>query len=272
MNWIPAISTTVLLALVLWLFRNLIITRLTKSVSHEYDKKIENLKATLRQSEEAFKAELKTKESQIDALRSGALSGIVNKQAALYQRQILAVEQIWSSIVSLAPARYISGMVALIKFDVAVKEAANNPRFREMFAIMGGGFDLEKLRTIEASKSRPFISPLAWAYYSAYEAIVFHAVLKLKVLQSGLDKDFCDTEAITKLVKVALPHQTEYIEKFGPSGFHYLLENLESILLIELGNILRGEKSDKESIERAALIVRESENLMETNAAMKRNE
>lgn len=73
MDWIPAISTTSLLAIVLWLGRNLIITRLTNSVRHEYDQKIETLKASLKKSEESFKAELQAKASQIDALRSGAL-------------------------------------------------------------------------------------------------------------------------------------------------------------------------------------------------------
>lgn len=196
MDWIPALSTTALLALVLWLLRNLVITRLTNSVSHEYDKKIENLKTALRESEEAFKSELKAKESQIDALRSGALSGVVTKQTALYQRQILAVEQIWGAIISLAGAKGISKMMAVIKFDVAATEAANNPRFREMFAKMGGAFDMEKLRTNEASKSRPFISALAWAYYSAYEAIIVHAVIKWKTLEFGLDKDLAPRENV----------------------------------------------------------------------------
>jgi len=178
MVWIPAVTTTALLALALWLFRNLIITRLTESVSYEYDKKIESLRTTLRQSEEAFRSELRAKESQIDALRTGALSGIINKHAALYHRQILAVEHIWDAIVSLAPVKGISGMMAVDKFDVAAKEVAKNPRFREVFAIIDGAFDMNKVRFIEASKSRPFISSLAWAFYAAYEAIVFNAVLK----------------------------------------------------------------------------------------------
>jgi hypothetical protein len=268
MDWIPAISTTVLLALVLWLLRNLIITRLTKSVSHEYDKKIENLKTTLRQSEEAFRAELRAKEAQIDALRTGALSGIINKQAALYQRQIVAVEQIWDAVISLAPAKNVSATMAIVKFDAAAKEAAKDPRFREMFAMMGTTFGMNDLRANEASKSRPFLSQLAWAYYSAYQAIVVHAVIKLKALQSGLEKDYADVEAIKRLVKVALPHQTDFIEKFGPSAFHYLLEELEFSLLTELNNILRGEKSDSESVERAASIIKEAERLMQTNESI----
>ncbi len=273
MDWIPALSTTSLLAIALWLFRNIISTRLTNAVRHEYDKKIENLRTTLRESEESFKAELRAKESQIDALRSGALSGIVNRQAAFYERQIVAVEQLWGAVISLGPAKAVSIWMAQIKFDVAAKEAAKNPRFREMFNMLGGGVDLKSFQTREAFKTRPFISPLSWALYSAYEAIVFHAVLKLHMLKSGLDMgDVLNFDEVTKLVKVALPHHTEYIEKYGHSAFHYLLDELESSLLLELGNILKGVQSDKESIERAALILKESERLMEANASLQKRE
>ncbi len=55
-------------------FRSLISTRLTKSVQHEFDEKLETLKTTLRKSEESFKADLRFKEIQIEALRGGAMT------------------------------------------------------------------------------------------------------------------------------------------------------------------------------------------------------
>ena len=63
--WIPAGATTGSFAVILWLCRSLISTRLTKSVENEFNRKLENVKA-----------ELRTKEAQIDALRSGAMSGL----------------------------------------------------------------------------------------------------------------------------------------------------------------------------------------------------
>jgi hypothetical protein len=143
---------------------------------------------------------------------------------------------------------------------------------REMFKMIDNGLDMKNLGYAESSRSRPFVSPLAWAYYSAYQAIVIHAVLKLKAIQTGIEKDFADIENITKLVKVALPHQTEYIDKYGPSVFHYLLDELESKLLAELSNLLGGEKNDKETVERAAEIVREAERLMSENSSIKTTE
>jgi len=57
MDWIPAISTTTLLAGALWLARNLISTRLTNSVRHEYDEKLANLNADLTKKQETLKAD-----------------------------------------------------------------------------------------------------------------------------------------------------------------------------------------------------------------------
>ncbi len=265
MSWIPALSTTTLLALALWLSRNLISTRLTNSVRHEYDTKIESLKTELRQNEESFKADLRAKESQIEALRSGALSGISNRQSAIFQRQLEAIEQLWNVVVLLGPAKAISGTMAVIKFETAVKEAAKNPKAREMFAMVSD-IDMKTLPTSQALKTRPFVSPLVWAYYSAYEAIVTHAVLLMHMLKNGIDMvEVIDSKHVTKLVKLALPHHVEYIEKYGPSAFHNLLEELESNLLAAFKLMFKGEELDKETVDKAANIIKQAEILMESN-------
>ena len=86
--WLPALTTTGLLAAALWLGRELISNRLTKSVQHDFDKKIESVRADLRASEERFKAELREKEAEIAALRSGALSVLASRHAALDKRRL----------------------------------------------------------------------------------------------------------------------------------------------------------------------------------------
>ena len=272
-NWLPAISTTLLMAIALWLLRKIISTRLTNSVRHEYDKKIENLRTKIRKSEDSFKAELRTKESQIEALRSGALTNVVNRQVVLYERQIVAVEQLWDAIIELAPAKAVSATMASIKFEVAAKEAAENSKVRELFNMIGGDFKLENFKSPDASKTRPFVSALSWAYYSAYESIVLHAALKHHMLKSGIDKvEVLNAEHIEKLVNVALPHRSDYIAKYGQNVFHYLLDELELNLIAELGNILRGDQADKESVEKAAKILKEADRLRVTTFSLDKTE
>ncbi len=260
-DWIPAASTTTVLAIALWLSKNLIITRLINSVRHEYDKKIENIKTTLRLNEELFKNELRIKESEIQALRSGALSGIVNRQTVLYERQIIAIEQTWNAIISLQQAKGISETMSVFNYQVSMKEAQKNPDFRKIFEAIDSNFDLNNLKNNEAEVARPFITPLAWSLYLAYKTIVMHAVAKVKMLKDGIDMDIFDNKSIASLVKAALPHRAEYIERNSSKTLHHLLEELECSLLTEFRKILGGEQSDRESVERAAEIIREVDNL-----------
>ncbi len=264
-DWIPAISTTSLLAFALWLLRSVISTRLTKSVQNEFDGKLEVLRTNLRKSEESFKADLRAKETQIEVLRSGAMSALASRQAALDKRRIEAVDQLWSAVTALAPARWASTLMATIKFDAAAKEAAKNPQLRKIFETIGESIDPKKIGSSDASKARPFVSQISWALFSAYQAIVWLAVTQLQMLKAGLDMPHViNSDVISKIIQVALPHHTDYIQKYGASAYHYLLDELESRLLEELQNILQGAESDKASVKQAAEILKESELLMKS--------
>ena len=84
------------------------------------------------------------------------------------------------------------------------------------------------------------------------------------MLQNGIDMEkIINVEAVKKLINVALPHQKEYVEQNGPAAFHYLLDELESMMLLSFKQTLNGIEADKEAVERAALIIKESESLIE---------
>jgi hypothetical protein len=244
-NWGPALSTTGLLAGVLWLLRKLILTRLTASVNHEFNEKIE-----------ALRADLKLKEEEISSLRAGALNAMASRKGALDQRQLQAVEQLWAATMEIARTKHISGLMAIVKYEYSMQEAEKNPRFREAFEIMGGGFDIGKLDLSSATKARPFLSPMSWAYFSAYQAIAMQAVAKWTALRHGINApDMFDHESVKKLVTAALPHREEYIESMGDRAYHYLLEELEELLLSELRAVMDSEDLDRRNVERAAKIV-----------------
>jgi hypothetical protein len=255
--WFPALTTTGLLAAALWLGREMISTRLTKSVQYDFDKKIEAVKADLRASEERFKAQLREKEAEIAALRSGALTVLASRHADLDKRRLEAVDQLWSSFNALAPARAIAANMAVINFESAAKETERNPKARQFFEMIGHGFDMNAIDLTGAAKARPFLSPMAWAVYAAIKAVTFHSVVRLQILKGGLGTtDFADNNAIQKLVVAALPHYSEYLEKNGPSVYYYVLEALEAKLLSELQSMLSGTESDKASVLHASEIIR----------------
>ncbi len=261
--WVPSVVTTGLLALALWLGRKLIATRLLKSVEHEFNAKLEAIRAEFREKEEVLKADLRSKESEITDLRSGAMTAMASRQMALDKRALEAVDQLWSAVTALAAAKGISAFMAVMKFEAVAEEAAKNPQFREMFTVMGAAFDPNKVDLSGAAKARPFVSPMAWALFSAYQAIAMQAVLKLQIIKSGIGaKNLLHKDAVEKLVKAALPHQAGYIDKYGDAGYHYLLEELEGSLLAALRKMLAGEETDRASVERAGEILKLSNELM----------
>jgi len=233
-NWIPSITTTSLLALALWLGRNLLITRLKKSVEHEYNIKLETVRAEFREKDEKVKANLRFNEAEIAVLRGEIITAMASRQMALDKRRLEAVEQLWSAVTTLGPAKAVSSLMSNIKFDVFAEGAASDPKFVRFFEQISTIFDqnkidLAKMPLNDFAKFRPFVSPMAWALFSAYYAIVTEAVIKLHIIKSGMGaKDYFDKDAVPRLVKAVLPHQAEYIEKFGETGYSVSWGSLRS--------------------------------------------
>lgn len=251
-EWIPAFTTTSVLAILAWLSRSLIITRLTNSVKHEFDSKIENLKS-----------DLNAKEAEIESLRNGAMSGLMTRQSSLYQRQLQAIDELWHSVKELEKAKYISATLVSLKFEECAKESVKNPNFREFIETIGGNFKLESLDLSGARKARPYLTPLAWAYYSAYSSVIMLAVTKLNVLKIGVEdpQKYFDFESTKNLLKKVLPLHSDYIDKYDSSTHHYFLEEIEELVLVELQNIQKGVETDKENAVRAAEIIKEAGNV-----------
>jgi hypothetical protein len=272
LDWIPAITTTTMAAGALWLLRNLIMTRLTKTVEHEFNAKLERLRADLREAEERLKADLRAKEADITVLRSGALSAMASRQMALDKRRLEAVDQLWTAFNSLGGARTLSMSLSVIKFEAAAKHAASDQKTRQFFETIAGGFDPKNIDHASAAKARPFVPAMVWASYTAYMAICMHAVIRWHVLRFGLGaNDFSDNDAIKKLITAALPHYGDYLEKIGPDGYHYILEALEEKLLKEIEQMLVGAEADQASIEQAAEIVRRSNAVLAQASEDQRN-
>ena len=88
------------------------------------------------------------------------------------------------------------------------------------------------------------------------------------MLKTGWDsRNIIDHAAIAKLIKIALPHQSLFVEKFGESGYFPLLEELEEKLLVEINAMLSGKESDKSTAELAAQILKYSNEVVGSYSA-----
>ena len=248
-------ATTTLILILAWLCRQMIATRLKASVQHDFDQKLEAIRTDFRKSEELLKSDLRAKENQIATMQSGALSGLVSRQVALDKRRLEAIEQLWVGIETLLPLKLATVWMQTINFEKAQKTAAENPLARDMFSQFAPKLDPKTFPKVDVHRARPFVSEMAWALFSAYQAIVGYATTQLHILRVGLNVDILDPAAVSKLILAALPHYGDYIEKSGAKCFPYIVEPLELELLKELRRMMRGDDSDNSNVEQAAKIM-----------------
>lgn len=75
---------------------------------------------------------------------------------------------------------------------------------------------------------------------------------------------YLNSEPVRKILKAALPHQSEFIEGQEPEAYYFLLEEVEEKLLFELRKILEGREADQAATSRA-------KEIMELSTAWKLN-
>lgn len=262
-DWLPPISTAAALGIVGWLLRSWISARLTKSIGFEFDKKLELLRAEHRTSEEKLRADLQAKETEIATLRASAMTALSNRQSAVDKRRLDAIDQLWASVLSMNKARGISLMMSMLKFEAVAEQAKQDPKMREFLETIGAGFNIATdLKIDEASKARPFVSPLAWGIFTAMTAIVANGATKWYVAKGGLGaKDFSDQGALANMVKAALPEYSSYVDKTCMPELHPLVEKLELKLLEEFRLMMSGAEADRASVRQAAEIMKYSDAL-----------
>jgi hypothetical protein len=245
MDWIPALTTTGVAGLLLtaagWLARNVISERLKNAVRFEFDAKLEQVRAEIRSSE-----------AHLQAVRSTALAALTNSQTGLNERRFKAIEDLWAATMSYKAGSTVVKVVGKLKLDKLSKPDASIQKLVSMFepfqqAFVTGGADAKK-----AESARPFVSPMAWALFTAYNSIVLQAVLQFNALKNGDDPmKFVNTARTLELVKTALPEFAELLEEHREAAYPELLPDIEERLLSELRATAGGREWDQQNVERA---------------------
>lgn len=258
-DWLALLSLAISAGtpIAIFLARNWFKARIEKGVQHHFDVQIEAVRTDLRKSEERVKSDLRDKEAEITSLRQNILAGSAGRQSLLDKRRFEAVEKVWTAVNDLAQLKGLSGFMAILKYDAVSKES-NDPKMQQFLKIMGASApqDLETLKNV-ARDERPFLPELAWAYFSAYTSILYGALLRYKILTTGIEDPakYINHDGMRNVLKVVLPHQEKWIDENDPGLYHYLLGEIESLLLTELRKILEGEQADQAATLRAKKIM-----------------
>lgn len=259
-----AVVSSLLVGALAWLLKGLIKTRLVASVEHEFNEKIERLRASI-----------KDKQEQIDSVRRTATSVVVNNRQSVDQRRILAIDAVVASVEASKKHLWASSILSRLKVEEIVKQI-DQPNMRKF--IDGLSPNLEALTSdasinLEAAKAQPYLTISAWAFYKAYVGILSYDYMRLLTLKHGFDpQKFTTDEKLREQVLLALPGMNEFVKKYGASAYHYLLDDLESKLMLELRAIVEGKGEDELAVKRAQAILDAVHSLEVTTDTRRRQE
>ena len=171
MDWFGLLAFVFQLIFVvaLWFTRHWWLAWINRSVQHGFDTRLEQLRSELRGSEERVKSELRDNEAEIGALRNAVLSGSANRQSLLDKRRFEAVEKIWFAVNELGKYKMQSGMMAALNLKALAKQLTRS-EMQQFCKILEDTAPPLKEYKDGARDEQPFVSELAWAYYSAYRA------------------------------------------------------------------------------------------------------
>jgi hypothetical protein len=227
-----------------------------EKLRNENQQTIESLRASFSREVEVLKAELAKSGKEVESLRAAPLGARSARQALVDKRRLEAVDQLWEAVQSAARFKVAVYWMATVNFEKTAELGEKDPNVKQMFISLSQSMKLDESTHNSGFIARPFVSPLAWALFSAFISVIGLTRARLAVLQTGVSAKFLSNQKIViDLLVEALPEWKARIEQFGAMCFPQVLDELESRLLAELQRMLRGEDDDAAEVERAAKIV-----------------
>jgi hypothetical protein len=263
LHWLSTVTVlATIAALAVPVGRDVVVRWIAGRIQVGVDSRIETLRSELRKAEETFKGEIRANEQRFNSAVNVALTSLSGRQSVLITRRLRAVDELWAHKAKLDSAKPAVQLMSMVKFEVAAKQSAQKENVRTVFKIL----DMTYLSTLEKHMSenklplleaeRPYLSPVLWALYAAYSAVVFHAVGSLKFLASGIgDHEVFTDEPTDELLMAALPDLSADVAKYSANRYYQFLTVLETRLLIATEDMLAGKEADTASLEQAQSIL-----------------
>jgi len=224
-------TSTVTLGVIVYIFKNVIINKITASIKHKYDTRLAELESTL-----------KNNNNEVDTLRNNILSGVNTRNKLLHEARINAVNVLWSNVQELKK----NPLVLQTMLSIPDNTKDKNIFIHDVFSKIS--LDDETIRIDKSNLVKPYISKYGWALFEAFCAIHILPYLQIKyiLIDTNGEVDFLSNLVAT--VSEALPNRQEYLQKNGLRGIPFVISELENILLDELQSILDGTNDDHKHI------------------------
>lgn len=253
-----ATVSSALVAILIWLSREWISTRIKSSIQYEYDQKLEVHKAQLKAENEVALLELKTAIEQEAALHTAAYASFSEGQKAVIERKLSAVDRLWDRVLqlrgSLPPILTFIDVLTVGEY----KGIKNHPTFQALT----GELSKEKIAGIVSNeagpieKVRPYVGEYMWAIFFSYQAIMLRTLFLLHLGRDDAEKiEWFKDSGIRQLMEAVFT--PEEIKEFDQTQFGKILwlhRKVDSKLIAAAGKVISGETFAAEFLEQAKLI------------------
>jgi hypothetical protein len=167
-----AALTAFVLALPVWLLRNWIYSKLSSSIRHEYDRKIEILKSDLSLERERDTLVLKEKFTHQQKALEFARSAMSAAQSALVERRVAAIDAIWNAVLESSRMSALHGKIFDSLTLSELRQSCRNPGSL-MKEITWEKFnaDLEAARLRDLDVNRPYVGDAIFLICELYVAL-----------------------------------------------------------------------------------------------------
>jgi hypothetical protein len=222
LKWVLGVVTsTGVIAFVVYLTRETLMRFFTRSVEHHFEKKLE-----------AFKAEIRDSEKELEQIRSFLVSARRDRDQVLQAKRFEAAESMMRARKTLFEFSMLVEYMKSLNVDEILKKG-DDPKIIEFINIIIKPINIdEKLNSyglFDKTSLSLYLSEETLKIFQAYEAIMINAATMMKILSMPLNKkeSIIKKSNVSKVVIEAAPLSKEGFEKFGEeyalhwSGYFY---------------------------------------------------
>lgn len=237
---------------------------LTKSVEHQFEKKLEK-----------FKSEIRESEKELEQIRNYLASSRSSRNSLLQTKKFEAAENLIRIRQFLCGFTLVVQYMQILKIDELMKNGGD-PKIAGFIEAITKPLNLQQ-KMQEYSKfdkdtTKLYLSERTVDVFEIYEKIIFHSIATLQVLSISMPKkrSILKEGDLSKKIIELVPSSKSGFEEFGERYAYHWHDYFYSEILRELRNELNGESNMNEDTNSAAKLALDSrEAKLQVRASLK---
>lgn len=261
------VASGALVTVMIWLSKEWISIRLRTSIQHEYDQKLESLKAQLQAQNDVALVELRAALERQASLLATAHASFSEGQKAAMERKLQAVDELWRRILHLR-----STLPPILGFiDLLTVDEYGRIKDHQTFRTLSEGWSMERITTLvdrDVEQVRPYVGEYTWAVFHSYQAVMLRIVFLLYLGRDDAAKlEWHKDSGTRQLIQAVLtPDELQEFDTTQFGKITWLQRRFESKVLVASQKLISGEEFGAEALEQARLIQHKVANLQAKTA------